>query len=137
MLNRLDLSTKMGMKMNQETLDSINSLPGFEDYIECALWSSSDDEGDNFDYYSVDDFDEKSLLKLANEYRDFLDMANGLIGESGLDMGQVGHDFWLTRNGHGAGFWDRGLGQIGRDLTKAAKSFGTQDLYINDGVIYA
>ena len=20
---------------------------------------------------------------------------------------QAGHDFWLTRNGHGAGFWDR------------------------------
>ena len=20
---------------------------------------------------------------------------------------QIGHDFWLTRNGHGSGFWDR------------------------------
>ena len=27
--------------------------------------------------------------------------------ESGdADDGQIGHDFFLTRNGHGAGFWD-------------------------------
>lgn len=26
---------------------------------------------------------------------------------SGLSMEQCGHDFWLTRNRHGAGFWDR------------------------------
>lgn len=24
-----------------------------------------------------------------------------------IDWGQVGHDLWLTRNGHGTGFWDR------------------------------
>ncbi len=23
------------------------------------------------------------------------------------DPEQIGHDLWLTRNGHGAGFWDR------------------------------
>lgn len=25
----------------------------------------------------------------------------------GYNMERAGHDFWLTRNGHGAGFWDR------------------------------
>ena len=25
----------------------------------------------------------------------------------GLDPTQLGHDLWLTRNGHGTGFWDR------------------------------
>jgi hypothetical protein len=33
-------------------------------------------------------------------------------GHDGIDLGQydptqIGHDLWLTRNGHGAGFWDR------------------------------
>lgn len=33
-------------------------------------------------------------------------------GHDGVDLGQfdqaqIGHDLWLTRNGHGAGFWDR------------------------------
>ena len=37
-----------------------------------------------------------------------------LIDELGIDATQnwnaeqLGHDLWLTRNGHGAGFWDRG-----------------------------
>ena len=42
---------------------------------------------------------------------------------------QFGHDFWLTRNGHGAGFWDRGLGALGSELSEAARSFGTVDVY--------
>lgn len=29
----------------------------------------------------------------------------------------VGHDLWLTRNGHGVGFWDRGMGRVGKRLT--------------------
>lgn len=36
-----------------------------------------------------------------------------------------GQDFYLTRNGHGAGFWDRGYGEIGRQLTEAAKIYGS------------
>jgi hypothetical protein len=41
-----------------------------------------------------------------------------------LDAGQCGHDFALTRNGHGAGFWDRGLGEVGQRLTEASKPYG-------------
>lgn len=40
----------------------------------------------------------------------------------------AGHDFWLTRQGHGAGFWDRGLGALGDRLANAAKSFGESSL---------
>lgn len=32
----------------------------------------------------------------------------------------AGHDFALTANGHGAGFWDRGLDELGDQLTAAA-----------------
>ena len=31
----------------------------------------------------------------------------GEIDLSEFDPAQVGHDLWLTRNGHGVGFWDR------------------------------
>lgn len=37
---------------------------------------------------------------------------------------QAGRDFLFTRNGHGVGFWDRGLGQVGEDLS-AACGWGT------------
>lgn len=48
---------------------------------------------------------------------------------------QAGHDFWLTRNGHGAGFWDRTdiWDQEARDfLTERAKQFGEVSLYVGD-----
>ena len=28
---------------------------------------------------------------------------------TGGDMASAGHDFWLTRNRHGSGFWDRSI----------------------------
>lgn len=45
------------------------------------------------------------------------------------------HDFWLTRNGHGAGFWDRtelDADELGDRLTVLAKEFGAVDLYQGD-----
>lgn len=36
----------------------------------------------------------------------------------------AGIDFWLTRNGHGAGFWDRGLDALGERLSDAARPYG-------------
>lgn len=49
-----------------------------------------------------------------------------------LDPEQVGHDFWLTRNGHGVGFWDRGLGELGDRLTAACEPYGEFTLYMGD-----
>lgn len=62
---------------------------------------------------------------------------------------RFGHDFWLTRNGHGAGFWDRDelTGEIvnkqhgnslGDALTRVAKAAGPCELYVgDDGLVYA
>lgn len=33
---------------------------------------------------------------------------------------------------HGAGFWDKGLGEVGDLLTRDAESFGGADLYVGD-----
>lgn len=65
---------------------------------------------------------------------------------SGLSFGwtfeQAGHDFWLTRNGHGTGFWDRTYANdvsamIGDELADQARSYGEVDLYIgDDGAIH-
>ena len=43
----------------------------------------------------------------------------------------AGHDFALTRNGHGAGFWDRGLGEIGDMLTEECKPYGEHRVIID------
>ena len=49
-----------------------------------------------------------------------------------IDAGQAGQDFLLTRNGHGAGFWDRGLGERGDRLTANAKPYGETNAYVGD-----
>ncbi len=43
-----------------------------------------------------------------------------------------GHDFALTRNGHGAGFWDRGLGALGDRLTASAKPYGESGVLVSE-----
>ena len=49
-------------------------------------------------------------------------MANLKIGDL-TDL--AGHDFWLTRNGHGAGFWDGDYPESEETiLTDAARTFG-------------
>lgn len=47
-------------------------------------------------------------------------------------LAQLGQDFWLTRNWHGAGFWDRGLDDLGKQLTKLAQGQGGCEAYLGD-----
>ena len=45
-------------------------------------------------------------------------------------MPQFGHDLWLTRNGHGTGFWDRPElygEELAVWLTRIAKAMGQHD----------
>lgn len=46
-----------------------------------------------------------------------------LLLRAGVEAGQCGHDFILTANGHGAGFWDRGHGAIGDLLTERCRGY--------------
>jgi hypothetical protein len=50
----------------------------------------------------------------------------------------AGHDFWLTRVGHGAGYWDGDLpDELGARLTAASKAAGEVWPYIgDDGKVY-
>ncbi|RUP37982.1 MAG: hypothetical protein EKK63_13835 [Acinetobacter sp.] len=52
----------------------------------------------------------------------------------------AGHDFWLTRNHHGCGFWEKHdwAEPASTKLTELAHSFGQMDVYLgDDGKIYA
>ena len=122
-----------------------------DQYISTALWSSTtgDDQGTPLDEeHDAADIAPAAREELEAELADFF---NGnaadikLLAEQTWDYGweSVAHDFWLTRNGHGAGFWDRDT--LGRDdidaafkrLTADAKVYGSVDLYLgDDGQIY-
>lgn len=78
-------------------------------YMECALWSSSDNETSLDAHYSFDDIPPETWEKAKTDCRKFLE-GNGLLDFENLEdynASDAGHDFWLTRNRHGAGFWDR------------------------------
>jgi hypothetical protein len=96
-------------------------------YIEAALWSSNDESddqgGDPIDQnYGPEDLDDAALQKMIADCKAFKEANAKKIATWGRARfwrrreqpkttpdEQAGHDFWLTRNGHGAGFWD-GMG---------------------------
>tara|TARA_R110000744_G_scaffold125694_1_gene231366 strand:+ start:141 stop:521 length:381 start_codon:yes stop_codon:yes gene_type:complete len=98
-------------------------------YIECALWSTDNPNDESDDPEKCDErFDIKSMPnrmrnRMAEDCEAFQHDNEALLAE--LDDTQSGIDFWLTREGHGAGFWDRGLGEIGDKLTEAAEAWGS------------
>ena len=126
----------------------MNITTDYNAYLECALWASvhfeseHDDQGTPFDEVDAP-FNECAKKEMFAEFEDFCALANQELEKAGieecpLDDSQVGHDFWLTRNGHGTGFWDRGIGKAGDILTECAKSYGSLDLYLgDDGEIYS
>lgn len=92
------------IKEDEDILDEFTKA-----YIEAALWSSTDDNDNPLDSnYTMSDIAPETLEKIKNDCKNFQD-ANGqlLIDGGWSDDSQAGHDFWLSRNGHGAGFFDR------------------------------
>lgn len=89
-------------------MTTIQAKPFIDAYIECLLWSSLDDNNEPLDsHYTFDDLSPQSVSRISCECSRFLWIAGYYnINLSGLEA-QAGHDFWLTRNGHGTGFWDR------------------------------
>jgi len=126
----------------------------FDGYVETALWSSHDESdesgGEPMDAnYTVEDIADECLATMRQDCQKFFDahydlVENEIANETfrhGPDYGpwaHVGHDFWLTRNHHGAGFWDGDYSDdAGEILTEASEAFGEVDLYIgDDGQIY-
>lgn len=110
-------------------------------YVAAMLWSSpgttpEGEEVESLEGYTLEHY---TARKIAADCESFINENYSLFLQTpdSYDWEQFGHDFWLTRNHHGAGFWDRGLGEIGEQLTAAAQKCGGYDPYIgDDGKIY-
>lgn len=101
------------------------------------LWSEFDLNGDPMDAtYSVHDVADETRTQWREDIQAFLN--ESILDLEGMDPGQIGHDFTLTRNGHGVGFWDRGLGERGQRLTDSAQRFSAMTAYEStDGKVRA
>ena len=78
-----------------------------------------------------------SLMTAINSDVDKFIAAVPVFDFSFAECERIGHDFWLTRNGHGAGFWDGGWNDA--DFVKRALSFvacqGPFEIDISDSYI--
>ena len=102
-------------------------------YIECVYFTDTGDlDQPEADAELSDDaralcvadcleFQRREALPLAHAY-----------AHHDYDAVQAGRDFWLTRNGHGVGFWDRGLGAVGDTLTAACRTWPQLSAYAGD-----
>lgn len=142
---------------NAMTIDRTSLDEFTQQYIETALWSSMDESNDNGGEpmdanYGIDDIAEDTLAEMVAECADFQASFGAYIAD---DLGRAGHDFWLTRNGHGAGFWDGDwevpffgtpipeifgtprYRTVGDYLTAMSKPYGEYNLYVgDDGMIH-
>ncbi len=74
-----------------------------------------------------------TLANLRADCRSFWHRFGCYIEPAGMTPEQAGHDFWLTRNGHGAGFWDGDWPEpYGDMLNQGAKCYGEFDTYLGD-----
>lgn len=103
-------------------------------YFETALWASArfDEEGNDLGPYDDEhvpaDMTPEAVAEHGKDLADFLEYAKARGWVDGHEDTQIAHDFWLTRNGHGAGFWD-GDYEHGDELTEWAKNYGSCNLY--------
>jgi hypothetical protein len=120
--------------------------PSLQQLAVTLLWSESDEStpqgGEPFDKnYSVHDIDSESLGKLHQSFQAFVTKAEAEITKikgsdwSSIDDFYTGsasggfyleHDYILTVNGHGCGFWEKSdwepeVGKILTDLARQEK----------------
>ena len=116
--------------------------------FEAALFSSNDESDESGGVpldqnYGFEDIATPTWNGLIKEAREFQrenadDIAAGTVRGRYDPEVQAGHDFWLTRNGHGAGFWDGDWPEGAEDrLTDSSRRFGEVNLYVHRGRIYA
>ncbi|AXQ52453.1 hypothetical protein SEA_ERICMILLARD_223 [Mycobacterium phage EricMillard] len=120
-------------------------------YLEAQLWAgldyrNEDSEPVHYDEnYSLEDISPEYVEHVRAELsevvaqhplavRMYLNARNVRLDWEGSEWSSAfGHDFYLTREHHGAGFWDRGLGELGEYLTRIADSYGSAEMLHDNG----
>lgn len=106
-------------------------------YVRTMLWAecNPDDETPLDDAFEPSDLSDEAWARVEADCKAFQEKAGELIEGRESDAGR---DFWLTRNGHGCGFWDGDWeDDVGEKLTRLSKEFGKVTPFVNDdGKIY-
>lgn len=112
-------------------------------YIQCMLWAETDESdpqgGEPLDLnYDAEDILPASRAAITSDCAEFVqshltDLTTA--AESvGYSWARAGHDFWLSRNGHGAGYFDRSelTVELRDRLQDAARNAGERHVFVCD-----
>ena len=106
-------------------------------YLSAMLWSSVDkDDVPLENEYTIVDVTTLARETATAVIQRWLDENKTDLIESKLDDENIGHNLWLTTQGHGDGFWSRGLGDVGDRLTKACGPIKESYPYAHNGRVY-
>ena len=103
-------------------------------YLETAIWSSTTgEEGTPIDQdYGIGDFAEETIRESISDLNDFMTRCKAEKADfEDMEDSTIGHNFWLNRVGHGAGFWDSGL-RDGDKISDICKENRAETVYIGD-----
>lgn len=130
-------------KVLQYTNEVVVKLPDFiRGYVECAFFTADPkpesgeyilDEDDWSDLSKLDKahmiIDAQSFLEqYAFEIESVVGLSTAVSGRNYTEH-QAGIDFYLSRNGHGSGFMDRGNEAIWKFLDNGAHEYGEANLH--------
>jgi len=117
--------------------DAMKRNPFLQGYVEALFFTEvTPDSEESMQGKDVDDISFSLARQMIRDCKVF-GTAHGRDIDSAYES--AGHDFWLTRNGHGAGFWDGDWPkEEGERMDATSKAFGSCEIYAgDDGLLYA
>lgn len=120
-------------------IKSFNALDEFcQGYVEAMFFTSSGyQEDEDLEDATFDELHAETIARIERDCEAFQTANAALLDEAyqrDYTPEQAGRDYWLTRNGHGAGFWDRSElqeGGLGDKLSNACR-YSEVTLYRGD-----
>lgn len=131
---------ELDTSLSRETWQGLDEFT--RGYITAAMWTLTDEDGNSCDHLGLHDVAAETIATATRECKAFQEAYRADLDRATDEQDRAdeyhGHDFWLTRNGHGCGFWDRGYSpELSKRLTDAAHAEGSADWYLgDDGLIY-
>lgn len=109
-------------------------------YLTAALFSETGPDSEPLDQvYGIEQFSPEAWVLAVADCKEFCRQAAPWIRQmpAGCKLSDLGHDLWLTRNHHGAGFWDGDWPEpVGTALTDLTKKFKELSIYLDKGSLH-
>lgn len=106
--------------------DNMNIDLIVKQYMETAVWADADENAEGMAIHP----EAWVIARIDCEYFYNRALAAGYLVDI-TDPTDIGHNLWLSRNGHGAGFFDKDF-KFAKELQELAQQCGARYLYEGD-----